>query len=211
MKTLFTLFFIFASGMITFAQVTEGTATYNKTEHTAIVGKFDFAPGLVKETILEDMKYKGFVKSTDSKGYRLFAGINFAELSPEPIDFYLKVDAVKKEKDKALVYLLISKGGENFITQATDPACLNAATEYLLSLKPKFEARQLEINIELQEALIKKAERSYNSLIGTGESLQSKKKEIEEDIAKNLKEQESQKAILEKEKELLEKLKSQRK
>jgi hypothetical protein len=211
MKTFLTLLCIFTVSIVSIGQVAEGTAAYNKVEHTAIVGKFDFAPDLVKDAIIEDMKYRGFVKSSESKGYRLFAGILFKDLSQETIDLYLKIDPVKKEKDKSVVYVLISKGGENFVTSSTDQACLNAVIDYLQALKPKFEARQLEINIEQQEALIKKTERSYNSLIGTGENLQSKKKDIEENIAKNLKEQENQKAILEKEKELLEKLKSQRK
>jgi hypothetical protein len=211
MKTTIILLALILTGYVLTAQVSVGTVAYNKVERTSVVGQFDYSPEVVKASIIEDLKYNGFVKSSDSKGFKMYPGIIFTQISPDPIDLYIKVDDVKKEKDKSMVYLMISKGGENFINNTTDPEIITACSNYLQSLKPKFEARQLEINITEQEALIKKAEKTYNSLIGTGESLQDKKKDIEENIAKNLKEQENQKALLEKEKKLLETLKSQRK
>jgi len=211
MKTTISVIALILSGYVITAQVSVGTVAYNKVERTAIVGQFDYSPEVVKASIVEDLKYNGFVKSSDSKGFKMYPGIIFTQISPDPIDLYFKVDDVKKEKDKSMVYLMISKGGENFMNNTTDPEVITTCSNYLQSLKPKFEARQLEINIAEQESLIKKAEKTYNSLIGTGESLQDKKNDIEESIAKNLKEQEAQKTLLEKEKKLLETLKSQRK
>jgi hypothetical protein len=193
------------------SQISEGTATFNKIERTAVVGNFNYAPEVVKAVILEDMKYNGFIKSSETKGYKLFPGILFTQISQEKIDFYLKVDDVKNEKDQSIVYILISKGGENFINNSTDPDAIRNCIAYLQGLIPKFEANQLEIDITKQEAVIKKAEKTFNSLVGTGESLKSKKQDIEENIAKNLKEQENQKLTLEKERQLLETLKSKRK
>jgi hypothetical protein len=211
MKTSIAILALIFLGNIIVAQVSEGTATFNKIERTAVVGKFDFSPEVVKATLLEDLKSNGFLKSSETKGYKMFPEILFTQISQEKIDFYFKVEDVKKEKDQSIVYILLSKGGENFINSNTDAGAIKDCISYLQGLMPKFEASQLEIDITGQEALIKKAEKSYNSLVGTGESLQNKKKDIEENIAKNLKEQENQKSTLEKERKLLETLKSQRK
>ncbi len=193
------------------AQFSEGTVAYNKQDRPALKAELNYSPGVVKDVILEDMKYRGFLKSSESKGFRMFPGIIFEQISPEPIDLYLKFDDVKKQKDKTIVYLLMSTGSDNFISGSSYPERFAGARTYLESLAPKFEARQLEINITAQEAVVKKAEKAYNSLIGTGESLQSKKKDLEESIAKNQQAQEAQKAALQKERDLLETLKKQRK
>lgn len=194
-----------------FSQITEGQVTMNKINRPSIVGEFNFSQEIVESVILEDLKYNGFPKASDSKGFKFFAGIVFEKISSEKIDLYIKVDGIKKEKDKSTVTMVITKGPESFVSSSGDPETFKTASAYLLELKPKFEARQLEINITVQEAVIKKAEKTYNSLIGTGESLQSKKADIEASIAKNKKEQEDQSALLEKERKLLETLKSQRK
>jgi hypothetical protein len=207
----FVLVSLLIAGQFVCAQISEGQTTMNKINRPTISGEFNFSPEIVESVILEDLKYNGFPKASESKGFKFFAGIVFGKISSEKIDLYIKVDGVKKEKDKSVVTMVITKGPESYVSSGSDPETFKTASAYLLDLKPKFEARQLEINITVQEAVIKKAEKSYNSLIGTGESLQGKKADIEASIAKNKKEQEEQAALLEKERKLLEMLKSQRK
>ncbi len=199
------------AGPFLYAQITEGQFTLNKINRPSLVGEFNFSPEIVESVILEDLKYNGFPKAADSKGFKFYTAIVFEKITTDKIDLYIKVDDVKKEKDKSIVTMIITKGPESFVSSSGDPETFKSASAYLLGLIPKFESRQLEINITEQEAIIKKAEKTYNSLIGTGESLQGKKADIEASIAKNKKEQEDQSSVLEKERKLLETLKSQRK
>lgn len=210
MKTLFTTIILLAISVFAFSQVKDGTVALNKIERPAVIGEFEYDASIVEAVILEDMKYQGFGKGDGFKGFQKYAGILFASLSSEKIDFYFKVDPKsKKEKDKSIVYVVISKGYDNFVNSSSDPAIIEATKQYLTGLIDKFGQQKIKLAIEEQKEVVEKADKKLNTLIVTAESLKTKQKEIEESIAKNAQDQETQKTVLAKEKELLENLKLQ--
>lgn len=210
MKTIFTLLVLLGISAIAFPQVKDGTVTMNKIDRPAVIGEFEYEASIVNAVILEDMKYQGFGKGDSFKGFQKYAGIQFAQLSSEKIDFYFKVDSKsKKEKDKSIAYVVISKGYDNFVTSSSDPAIIEAAKQYLSGLLDKFGQQKIKLAIEDQKVIVDKADKKLNSLVVNAETLKTKLKEVEDSIVKNTQDQETQKSVLEREKQLLESLKLQ--
>jgi hypothetical protein len=194
------------------AQVTDGKLTIEKVDQPAVVGNFGFAPEIIENVLLSDLKDKGFKKSDEKKGLYKYEGILFTDLSADKIDFYFKVEqADKKDPNSSTVYLLVSKGYDNFVSRSNASDIFKATTKYLEGLMAKFEARKLELDIENQEKLLKDAEKKYNNAVDDGKSLADKKLKIEQEILENTKLQEESKLSLDKEREALESLKKKKK
>jgi hypothetical protein len=210
MKTFLALLAFLTISLVTVAQVSEGRTTINKTDQPAIIGDFSFSPDVVEYVILDDLKTLGFGKGSESKGFRQYPGIVFNKLSYDKIDLYLKVDKNKRDKTRSLVYLLVSKNNA-FIGGSDSPELIKGATDYLNSLMPKFAERKHSLDINDQQETVNKAEKKYNSLISKGETLLTKKRSIEDEISQNLKDQEEQKKLLDKEREILRSVQEQNK
>jgi hypothetical protein len=194
------------------AQALESKALYNKVEQTAVAAEYAYDIDIVEAAIEQDLKQRGFGKGKSSKGYSLYQGISFLEIASDKIDFYIKAEKKsKKEKDKTIITVLVSKGYDNFVNGTTDPKIIQAAINYINNLKVKFDSGNLELQIKEQEDVIKKEDKKYNNLIDDASDLEKKKRKIEEDIVNNKKNQDTQKAEVEKQRQILESLKAQRK
>lgn len=194
------------------AQSVESTAEYNKAVKPAVICEFPYPPALVEGVLFDDLKQKGFGKGKSSKGFDVYQAINFNEISADKIDLYVKVERKgRKDKGVAVITVLLSKGYDNFVSGASDASMVQNAMNYLNGLKPKLEKTSLEIQIAEQEEVLKKTEKKMNDLVDDGSSLEKKKKKIEEEIEENKKEQEKQKTEVEKQKQILDSIKAQRK
>jgi hypothetical protein len=210
MKTLFTFAGVFLFALIASAKVSEGRATINKADQPAVIGDFDYNPNITEYVLMDDLKTLGFGKGSDSKGYRQYQGIVFNQLSSDKIDLFVKVDKNRKDKNRSLVYMLVSKDN-NFVSSSDDSQIIQGATDYLNSLIPKFASRKHDLDVAEQEDVVKKAEKKYNSLVGKGESLLTKKRSIEDDIIQNKKDQDEQQKVSDKERDILRALQVQNK
>ncbi|HOW31518.1 MAG TPA: hypothetical protein PLP88_08125 [Bacteroidales bacterium] len=211
MKKLFTLLAVIGLANVLKAQVADGTAVFNRVEQPAVIAEFNYSPAVVEAVLMDDMKSRGFGKGSVTKGYHKFEGIMFPYLSSDKIDFYFKVSEKNKEKGKSMVSALVSKGGEMFVSSAYDPAIMDSTKAYLMGFTEAFDQKKLDFDIEDQRQVLAKAEKKYENLVGDGESMVTKLKNLESDIEKNKQEQAKQKDLLDKEKQLLETLKSQKK
>lgn len=212
MKYLSLLTAVLFSGLAVTAQSVEGTAEYNKAVKPAVICEFPYPPALVENVLFDDLKQKGFGKGKGTKGFEVYQAINFTEISTDKIDFYVKVERKsRKEKDISVITVLLSKGYDNFVSGASDASMVQNAMTYVNGLKPKLEKTSLEIQIADQEEVLKKAEKKMTDLVDDASSLEKKKKKIEEEIDDNKKEQEKQKSEVEKQKQILDSIKAQRK
>jgi hypothetical protein len=194
------------------AQSVETTTDYNKAKQPAITCEFAYPPDLVETVITEDLKQRGYGKGKSTKGFQLFQAINFNEISADKIDLYVRVERKgRKEKDIAIVTVLVSKGYDNFISGAADAAIMQNTMTYINGIKPKLEKSNLEIQIAAQEEVLRKEEKKYNNLTEEAADLEKKRRKIEENIADNKKDQEKQKTEVDKQRQVLESIKAQRK
>ena len=211
MKKLYVLVLLFTgiySGICGQSQTT--TVEYKKINRDAVSRELPFPEKTVINAIedtLEKMGYHG----KESKGFMVFKGVALSAFGTESYDLYISTDRKsKREKESSVVTMMVSKGEDNFITEAADPGTIKSIKNYLDNISPSIAHYDLEQQIAAQEDIVRKAERKSANLSEDADDLQKKKKKIEEQIADNIKDQAKQKDELTKESQLLEALKAKR-
>ena len=210
MKKIFTLLCFVAVYFSAMAQAEISTVSYNKIDRTAIVNEMPYSEKTIMKAIdnkLEQMGYKG----KDTKGFTVYKSVRMPELGGGEYDLYYMAERKsRRNKDNSTLTLMISKGEENFASKGKDAALLANGKTYLDSILPMITAFDLEMQIANQEDEVKKADKKYNNLMDDGQSLEKKRKGIEQDIEDNKKDQEKSSGDLEKQKQILETLKASR-
>lgn len=192
------------------AQSYTSTVEYQKVQRQAIVCDVPFPEKLVSNAIEDTMEKLGY-KGKDSKGFEVFKGVKLSAFGNESLDLYFMVDRKsRKEKETSTVTLLISKGFDDFVTKETNAGLIDKAKTYLDSMRNMLAHYDLEQQIAEQEAVVQDNEKKANKLSDEAEDLQKKKKKIEKDIEDNIKDQSNQKAEIEKQRQILETLRSKR-
>lgn len=193
------------------AQSVTGTVVYDKVNQSGIINEFSFEENTTADAIKAKLKTLGY-SSKGVKGFDVYRGVKLAELGSETYDLYFKIDRKsKKERDRSVVYLLITKGYDNFVTEATDSALFANAKTFMNNLVATVTAADLEKQIQAQEDAVKKSERRYNNSVDDGSNLEKRKRQLEQDIADNIKDQAAKKAEAETQSQILETLKAKRK
>ncbi|WP_462254306.1 hypothetical protein [Ferruginibacter sp.] len=211
MKYAFTFIFLTALYLSTAAQSRTATVEYQKINRQAVVSEIPFPEKTIRDAIDNKMQQMGY-KGKDSKGYTVYKGVRMPELGNDSYDLYFMADRKsRKEKENSNLTLMISKGFDSFIADSTDSKVMDNAKNYLDSIKNIIAAYDLEQQIIAQEDAVKKADKKSTSLIDDGVSLEKKRKNIEQDIADNKKNQTNQLAEIEKQKQILEVLRGKRK
>lgn len=178
---------------------------------SAVLNEIPFEDGIAADAINNKFKNLGYNGKSDDD-YKVYRGVKLSELGPDAYDIYVKTDRKsKKEKDKCVVCMLISKGNENFLNEASDPAVFSNAKTFLDKLVSDVAAADLEKQINDQDEIVKKATKKLNGLADDGNDLAKKKKKVEEEISDNQKAQENQQKELDSQKQILETLKAKRK
>jgi hypothetical protein len=211
MKQVF--FIMFSCCLFTgaFAQTRPATTEYQKITRPALVNEVPFSAKTV-ENAIEDSFLKLGYKSSSSKGFTVFKGVHLKELGPDPLDLYFMVDKKsKRDKENSIVTMMISKGFDAFINDSSDAVTFGNAKNYLDSLRNTVASYDLEQQISAQEDEVKKADKKNSNLSDEGKDLEKKKRKLENDIKDNFKDQENQAKELDKQKQILETLKTKRK
>ncbi len=125
-----------------------------------------FERASVEEVIAGKLKDAGIKKHKKKKKFYVYKGISLPEISPSKIDLYYKVS---KKKHKSKIYLVASKGYDNYITSATDATGATNITNFLSKIdeeanrneeikKKEQEVKTMDENIRKEKDAIKKAE-----------------------------------------------------
>lgn len=205
MKKTFTLFAFAFLCKFSFAQVMVATAEYNKLTKPALLINIPYTSETVSGAIIDTLNKLGYKSSKDKdKDYIVFKGVRLAALGEGSYDLYFNTDRMsKREKDKSTLYMLISKGYDNFVSDETDHNVIEGAKNFLNGLTDMTAAYDLELQIKDQQETLQKAERKLQSLKNDADDLQKKKQKIEQDIADNQKAQIDQQSEIEKQKGIL--------
>ena len=210
-KVLFLFMVVMLTGNFVFSQSVITKYEYNKVLQSAVSCEYPFTSDVVEGAITAKFKSNGY-SSKSTKGFDLYRMVRLTELGTESYDLYINVDRKsKREKDKAVVTMLLSTGFEKFVNDTTGKAILSKAQDYLNGLFPVIAAYDLELQIKDQEEVVKKAEKKYNSSVEDGDSLEKKRKKLEEDIADNKTDQATKKSEAEAQRQVLETLRAKRK
>ena len=134
----------------------------------------------LKARMEKDAKLKGF----NMKGFRLYQSQPFAVLGALNYDIYTKVAAVGNKKNrKTVIYLLVSKGNENFEAAAKDQELATNVKTFLNDFAAVY-LRQYDTEQKYQAytKLLAKLEKEHKSLnsdkANLNKQLEKKEKEI---------------------------------
>ncbi len=212
MKMKFFLITAFASfSLLSNAQSVETSIEYNKGKQPAATVEYPINIDIVEDVIKSDLKNRGFGKGKSTKGFTVYEGIIFNEISTDKIDLYIKSDKKsKKDKANSIVTAMVSKGYDNFMSGTTDPKVMAGLITYLNNLKPKFDAGNLEVQIKDQEDVVKKEEKRQNNITDDISDMEKKIKNIQDDIVNKKNDLEKQKSEVEKQRQILTTLKTRK-
>src|ERR1044071_677172 len=112
------------------SQTTFSTITINKKIQPGLVLQLPNNTDVAEGTILQKLKETGYTPETKGTlfwkknkidGFYVFNGITLPALNNQKLDMYFKVEQKSRtDKDKSTIYLLVSKGYDNFISPEVD-------------------------------------------------------------------------------------------
>ena len=220
MKKIIALILVITAGLnsgLTQSSVT--SVSYNKTDQPALMLELPYDESVSEDFIVTNLKKTGYNPETKGKlfwkqnkvnGFYVFKDVRFEGLDA-PVDLYFKVERIgRKSKDESVIYLLVTKGGESFVSSGSDEAVYNAAKKFLNGFVEQSAAFKLDLDIKEQEEAVKDAEKQQSKLENNEKDLIKKIKQLEEDLKNNKKDQEEQLKKIENEKKKLEELKEKR-
>jgi hypothetical protein len=142
MKAILSLL-LFASCINAAAQSVTTTVKFNKADKPALLLYLPYNQDVAEGTILAKLKETGFEpeskgslfwKQSKVDGYYVFKGVALRSDSGTATltDLYFKVERRGSKKDnQSVIYMMTSKGTENFVTASSEPVTFNAAQNFL--------------------------------------------------------------------------------
>ena len=211
MKKLAFLICMLSLGSAAMAQSTVENVSYLKIDRQAVVNELPFSEKIIMGAIDEKMGQMGY-KGKSTKGFTVYKFVRMAELGTGDYDLYFMADRKsRRNKDNSTLTLMLSTGNEIFVTEQSNAGLISNAKKYLDSITNMIAAYDLEQQIIEQQDAVGKADKKYTNLIDEGQSLEKKRKNIENDIEDNKKNQAQQQSEIEKQKLILETLIGKRK
>jgi hypothetical protein len=210
-KIIYTLITLFIFTITCSAQTRYVFIDFKDAKKPGVQNEFSYSDKTVSGAIDEKMTKMGY-KSKDVKGYTVYKNVLLPELGSQAYDLYFKVDRKsRKEKDNAVVTMLVSSGNENFISDSSDGITMNNARNYLDNLLPTLTEYDLQQQVNAQQDIVTKAEKKYKSLQDDADDLQKKKKKLEQQMEDNAKAQKDQLVEIDRQRQLFQSIKSRQK
>lgn len=216
MKTVF-FFLLLALYITASAQSVSTNVKYNKMDKPALMLYLPYNEQVAEGTILTKLKEIGFEpeskgslfwKQNKVDGYYVFKGVVLKGEKNELVDLYFKVDRRGNKRDnQSVIYMMTSKGAENFVTDASEPQVYAAAQRFLNGFVSETATYKHTLDVQAQEETVKKAEKKMTELMSEESDLNKKIAKLQEDLAKNKQSQTSQQLTIEGERKKLSDLK----
>jgi hypothetical protein len=203
MKKVF-LNFIFSLFTIlsTQAQAYEGAIQYDKKKQQAILIDYSYSSEAVQNAITGKLAKMGYKPKEEKgifnkdKGFLVYKNTYINDISTERMDYIINVERrSRKEKDEAILYLILSRDGNNLFSKV-DIAVISNAKTFLNNLLPEVEAADLELKIKAQEEVVAKAEKKLRDLKDDQSNLEKKLTQNKKDQEDTQKDIEAQKQAL---------------
>jgi hypothetical protein len=208
---------LFAFSFYSFAQAYEGTVEYDKKKQPAIIITYPYSQDAVEGAIVKKFEGVGLNANEEkglfnsSKGFRSYKSAIIKDISDNSMDYFFKVEQKgRKGSNEAILYLIINKDGNNILS-TRDEIVIGEAKSYLNDMLPEVEAFNLELQIKDQEETVSKAEKKLKNLQDDQESMEKKIKKLQDDLKDNAKDQQEQQKEIEKQRQILEAVKTKRK
>ncbi|MEI6347712.1 MAG: hypothetical protein WCP69_07175 [Bacteroidota bacterium] len=187
--------------------ISEEKLSFMDGKQDAIVAKYKYSEDVLETVVEKILSTKKIKKTKTVKGFKLYQGVFFEDLSKDVIDFYIKVDGGKTE---STVTILISKGYNNFLSSSTDGSTIKNAKNLCKEINIAAIDEHLNRAIEKQTEVFNEANKKHNKSIEKGKDLVKEKEDILKKIEANIEEQKQFKQEVEDQKNALNALKSKK-
>lgn len=188
----FALFFSVAAQ----SQSSSTTIQYNRNMQSALRIELAGTTEDVKAMILQKLKQTGYKPATGSyqfpndnktDGFYVFNKVRLTSRDTQAFDMYFKVVTEKNEenKDNSTLYLLLSKGNENFFSPGNDSMFWNCARAFLNEFAEDEAIYRLEQDIKKREVGIAESRKKLSTLQMDEKDLEDKIRKLQDDLWKN--------------------------
>jgi hypothetical protein len=212
MKTTFTLL-LFAFYFGTSAQSVSTSVKFDKSNKPALMLYLPYNQEIAEGTILTKLKEIGFEPETSGSlfwkqskvnGFYAFKGVALKGDKSELVDLYFKVDRRGSKKDnQSVMYLLTSKGADNFISDASDAGIYSASQRFLNGFVNETATYKHTLDVKSQEETVAKTEKKLAGLMDEEKDLTKKIAKLQDDLRKNKEDQAKQQMVIETERRKL--------
>lgn len=214
MKKAFILFIGLIAGGMVYSQprATEGSIEFQKTTQPAAVIELPYPEDVVEKAVSDYMSRKGS-KGSDSKGFKTYKSFKLRDSQDGGNDLYFKIDRKsRKEKEITIVSVVVGKSGEDIKTRsAPDNNSIDGAKDLLNDMVESIDAYNLEVQIQGQDDVVKKAQKKFDGLVDDQKDYEKKIKNLEDKLEQNKRDQEKQQSEIQKQKDTLETMRGKRK
>lgn len=173
------------------AQTNETSVSYNKKKANGFVTDVSGNKEFVANSLDDYFKKSFNTRSTSSKGYKLYKGVSWPEVSSDKLDVYYKVD---HKKGNNQVTMLVSKGYDNFISSSSAPSIAGSVKDFMNTIKDKALSAANASALAVAQRSHDEAQREFDRAAKRDEDLRKEKAKIDKEIATQ------QKTIADKEK-----------
>ena len=163
---------------------------FQKTQQSGAAIQLPYASGTVEDAVKEYMTKRGY-KSSSTKGFIVFRSAPLDSLDTDLSDLYFSVERKsRKESDVTIITLLPAKKNEDLLTRSqTDSTRIDRARYFLDNMAPQIDAYQVQLQVNSQTDVMKKAEKKMNNLMSDQNDLNKKIRKLQSDSAQNKKDQ----------------------
>ena len=181
MKKIFVLLSLaFTIPNVSFAQATDTLTYFNQQTLPACVAHYSYSAAEINGALEKKFLAAKFPKATKAKdGFVLYKGVLMPEISTVKLDFYTKVLG---NGANSSLYIILSKGYDNYISKTTDPEIIAKAINFLNGFNRNAAAYRYGIEIENQNTVIKEAEKKIKKSESEKESIEKEKSKIQSKI-----------------------------
>jgi hypothetical protein len=195
------------------AQSVSTSMKFDKTDKQGLMLYLPYSQEVAEGTILTKLKETGyepetkgslFWKQNKVNGFYTFKGVTLRGDNPQLVDLYFKVESRGRKKEaQSVMYMLTSKGAENFVTEASDPTAYSVAQTFLNGFTSETASYKHTLDIQGQEETVKKAEKKLTDLQEEERDMNKKIAKLQDDLRKNKENQITQQATIEAERKKL--------
>ncbi len=180
------------------------TVEYNKVNAPCVVANYNLPAEVVEDALKKKMDQLKLGSADKSKGFKVYKGVILESISTDKMDYYTKVEG---KKGTSTAYIMASKGYDNFANPTDDAKVIENLILFLNNFVTDANAFQLSNDIDAQQKVAEKAQKSYTNAVDDGNSYAKDLEKLQKRIADNKEEQQKLKENAEKEKITLDALK----
>lgn len=157
----FLLLMLMATGVYAQVMAVESVNKFQGTDRPAYTIEVPYAPDVTEKALRKYLSDATASKGSSRRGVLTYSGVNLPVVSGEKMDIYGTVERKsRREKDKSVVRLYVSKGYDNFISSNGEAGIAAGAIRFLNAFPPEAEVANKQKLAEEEAARIRKEEKA---------------------------------------------------